>query len=598
MAWLADSTIQQVKHYPDIVGMISDYIDLKRRGRNYIGLCPFHSEKTPSFTVSPEKGIFHCFGCHESGDLITFVTKIDNLTFAETIEKIAERAGITVEHDTSNASNASNAFKSPQDDALKESVRDILYQTRIQFSTLLHLPSTALQYLKRRGLTDETIKQFHLGYAAPEFNLLKWSQDQKFTLEHLKKTGLFFQTENGALVSRFKNRIVFPILDYMDRTLGFGGRVFEIDQRGAKYVNSEESIVFNKRHILYGISLAKAAIKKQNFTILVEGYMDVLMCHQYGIKNVVAIMGTALTIEQIQKLKRFSSSVTVCLDNDTSGQTAIERSCELLLHNQFHVKVMQLENKDPADFLLAQGADLFQTCIDTALSMIDFMLLRACQKWDSTIIENIPKIIDFIVPYLRSEKEAIIQRHYVQRIATELNIEPELIMAKIRNLRYNFRDGYSLIKSVKKSKRQKAEEFLVVFSAVDLKLREQIFKVISPDQFLDPLLSKLACKLVQSGDVNALLLDSVEDSALKKHLTQLILSADALNLATPLGEECNDYIQLIHSDEKENRVIEIKNQLKLLDDKGDKGDKDDKGDKGNDEQITRLLQELHQLRTL
>ncbi len=578
MPWLAESTVQQVKQYNDIVGIIGNYVDLKRRGRNYIGLCPFHSERTPSFTVSPDKGIFHCFGCHESGDLISFITKIDNLTFIEAIEKIAEQAGIKIEYDQS------KSFESSQDDALKESVRHILYQIRLQFTQLLDTSPSAMNYLTRRGLSDETIKSFHLGYAAPAFNLLKWSEEQRFTTEQLKKTGLFFQTEQGALRSRFKNRIVFPIIDEMNRTIGFGGRVFELDQQGAKYVNSEESIVFNKRQTLYGISLAKSEIKKQKYTILVEGYMDVLICHQYGFKNVLAIMGTALTTEQAQKIKRLSSSIILCMDSDSAGQTAIERSCELLLQTQYQVKVMQLEAKDPAEFLMSQGRDAFQEHITNAVSIIDFMFDRACQKWSPKIIENIPKIIECIIPYLRAETERIIQTHYVQKVATVLNIEPELIMAKILNLKYNVRRGFSSSKNSQKSKRQKAEEFLIVFSATDLALRKKIFSTISPDQLTDPLLSKIASKLIESESVNAVLIEGIKDASTKRHLTEIILKADALNLISPSENELEDYISLVISDQKEKRISEIKDQLKTLEKQGD------------EEGMTQLLQELHGLK--
>ncbi len=578
MPWLAESTVQQVKQYNDIVGIIGNYLDLKRRGRNYIGLCPFHSERTPSFTVSPDKGIFHCFGCHESGDLISFIIKIDNLTFIEAIEKIAEQAGIEIEYDQS------KSFESSQDDALKESVRHILYQIRLQFTQLLDTSPSAMNYLTRRGLSDETIKSFHLGYAAPAFNLLKWSEEQRFTTEQLKKTGLFFQTEQGALRSRFKNRIVFPIIDEMNRTIGFGGRVFELDQQGAKYVNSEESIVFNKRQTLYGISLAKSEIKKQKYTILVEGYMDVLICHQYGFKNVIAIMGTALTTEQAQKIKRLSSSIILCMDSDSAGQTAIERSCELLLQTQYQVKVMQLEAKDPAEFLMSHGRDAFQEHITNAVSIIDFMFDRACQKWSPKIIENIPKIIECIIPYLRAETERIIQTHYVQKVATVLNIEPELIMAKILNLKYNVRRGFSSSKNSQKSKRQKAEEFLIVFSATDLVLRKKIFSTISPDQLTDPLLSKIASKLIESESVNAVLIEGIKDANTKRHLTEIILKADALNLISPSENELEDYISLVISDQKEKRISEIKDQLKTLEKQGD------------EEGMTQLLQELHGLK--
>ena len=295
-------------------------------------------------------------------------------------------------------------------------------------------------------------------------------------------------------------------------------------------------------------------------------------------------MGTALTNEQILKIKRYTSSILLCLDNDGAGQTAIEKSCELLLQSNCKVKIITLDAKDPADFLLSQGRELFESKINNAIQVLDFIISQSYKKWDNTILDNIPVIINFVTPYLRAEKERIIQNHYVQKMATTLNIEPELILAKIEKNNYNIKSNFSLIKNTKKSKNQKAEEFLIVFASIDLKLREKIFKVVKPEQFSDPLLSKIALELIKSNKINSELLESIKIENLKKELSQLILKADALKLNNPSEEEYNDYINLMINNNKEEEIKKIKNQLKEFE------------KEKNETKMAELLQKLHQIK--
>ena len=344
---LSDETVDQVRALSDIVPVIQEYVTLTKRGRNYIGLCPFHSEKTPSFTVSPEKKIFHCFGCHESGDLIEFVSRLEHLNFTETIVFLAEKHGIDVVQEE-----GSGGHFIAQGD--KEKVREILMETREKLKLLFKESVISLQYLEKRGLSSESMALFHLGYAPDVFNWVTYFEEKGYSKDLLFKAGIIYQSENGGILSRFRNRLMFPISDAHSRTVGFGARRLD-NQKQAKYINSEDSVYFNKRKILYGFDLAKLAIKTNNLVVVMEGYMDVITAHQFGFNYSVACMGTALTQEQVQLIKRLTSNVVLALDDDSAGQQSTERSFEILRQLDCQVKVMQLSGLDPADVLQERG---------------------------------------------------------------------------------------------------------------------------------------------------------------------------------------------------------------------------------------------------
>lgn len=579
MAWISEVTIQAVRSIDSIVDIIGTYVTLKRRGRNYIGNCPFHNEKTPSFTVSPEKKIFHCFGCHESGDLIAFIQKIDNLSFHESVEKIAEMAGISIEYDRT------KALSQPVlADDIKRQIVHALNKIQLFFHHELKRHATAMEYLRHRGLSSNTLETFQIGYAPPQFNVSKWSASENIALTVIKKTGILAQQSANADQFRFKNRIMFPIIDPLNRTIGFGGRVFELNQGGAKYINSEESPLFSKRNILYGLNQAKAAIKHMNCVIVVEGYMDVLMCYQFGIQNVVAIMGTALTQTQISLISRYTKTILLCLDNDRAGQDAIERSCTLLIESACIAKIISLDAKDPADFLMAHGKDVFLDRVNGSVPILEFIINRAYQKWDPSAIEHAPAIISFLSPFLRAEKEVIIRNHFIQKVANTLTIEPEMILVKIENSNYNIQRNFSINRNTDKSKRHKSEEFLIAFSAINLSHRDFIFDHISPSDFTVEHLSYIAVKLKNTTTVNYEFINTLDNADAKRKLTELILKVDALNLSHPSEKEISDYINVITQTGTLSRIKALKTLIETHE------------RKGNEDQVNLLLTELQALK--
>ncbi len=349
---VADSTIERVRQYEDIVSYISQYVTLKRRGKNHIGLCPFHSEKSPSFTVSADRHLWHCFGCHESGDLISFVQKMDNLTFMETIIRIAETVGISVEYDVA----ASNPYADERD-----TLRDIAIAYREYCKTQLLPGHYSHDYLVNRGVSLDIISQFQIGFQPRDFHAVEFCNEHRFEITQLLKSGLVFKTQEGAYIPRFKNRLMFPIFDHLGKVAGFSGRILDNESNAAKYVNSEDNVLFNKRKLLYGLDKAKSAIKQRKNALVVEGYMDVMMCHQYGFNHAIGIMGTALTTEQGQLLKRFTDTVYLALDSDVSGQQAIEKSYHVLRVLGLQLYVVKMALKDPADMLRDGDVEGFES---------------------------------------------------------------------------------------------------------------------------------------------------------------------------------------------------------------------------------------------
>ncbi len=537
---IAPESVEQVKAYSDIVSVISDYVHLRRKGRNYTGLCPFHSEKTPSFVVSPEKRIFHCFGCHESGNHISFVMKMDHVSFSEAIIQIAEKAGIQINYVQSNNSSQ---------DAHYEELRTKLYTAREHYKSQLTVGSDAYNYLIQRGLTPETISNFHLGFAGGD--------------------------------SRFRNRVIFPVLDYRSRTVGFAGRIFLPGAEGAKYINSEDSILFNKRKLLYGIDQAEVAIRKAGYVLVMEGYMDVLMAHQFGFKHSVATMGTALTSDHVMRLKRFTSTVYLAMDSDEAGQKAVERGYDVLQQNDIKTFVVSFHQKDPADFLLESGADAFLKTIQSAKSMVEFAFERALKKWDATKIENVSDILNSIVGIIRMEQDPIVVRHHVKTIALKLKIDEELVLAKVKKSLYNVKNQLTISRTNKKNKYQKAEESLIYLMASTIKVRHDVKSHGGVDLFVTTENKALVSALIETELVDDPLIEHMKGEQLQKTLRKILIEGE--HQGSP--NDVHSYISALKSFHRDQRIGEIKAAVKQLE------------ESGSDDATIPLLQELQALIT-
>ncbi|MCU0426460.1 MAG: DNA primase [Candidatus Kapabacteria bacterium] len=367
---IPDHILDQIRRDTDIVEVISDFVALNKRGRNFIGLCPFHNEKTPSFNVLPDKGIFKCFGCGKGGDAITFIREHQKMSYPEAIGVLAQRLGIVLaENDTDTSSGEHNRYENAYN-ALR------LAANYFYKNLYLDIGEEALEYVRLRGFSEETVKKFGLGFSPNSFSA---TMNELHVLgmsdEALLDAGLVGKKEEtGRIYDRFRGRLMFPIQNPMGRVIGFGGRrMNDEDKNAAKYLNSPQSLVYNKSEVLYGIFQAKDALRRLGYALLVEGYADLLSVSQAGFQNVVASSGTALTKEQLRLISRFCKKVKIVYDSDKAGINAALRGLDLAVEEDFDVEIVRLpDGDDPDSIIQRDGADAFQFRIDNALSLVDF----------------------------------------------------------------------------------------------------------------------------------------------------------------------------------------------------------------------------------
>jgi DNA primase len=364
---IPENKIEDIRAAADIVDVISEFVQLRKRGKNFIGLCPFHSEKTPSFTVSEDKQIFHCFGCHTGGNVYKFLMEYEKISFIEAVQEVAARVGINLEYE--------------EDTTGKDSEQEILYEINVQaaryFSdNLLNAPEgeIARKYFQDRKIKPQTMRAFGLGYALNGWeNFVEFAKSQKIDLERAVQLGLIGEQKDGRLFDKFSDRIIFPIFSANGRVIAFAGRVLQSTAGSAKYLNSPESSIYVKGRVLYGLSFSKDEIRKLDKAILVEGYMDLISLYQNGIKNVVAVSGTALTEDQVQLLSRYTKNVVLLFDADVAGIKASMRSIELLLKQDMEIKIATLPSgEDPDSFINKFGKEEFDEQIRKAQNFLEY----------------------------------------------------------------------------------------------------------------------------------------------------------------------------------------------------------------------------------
>jgi DNA primase len=429
MPFYSDAIVDEVRNAVNIVSIVSEYVALKKRGRNHVARCPFHNEKTPSFNVSEEKQIFMCFGCGVGGDVFKFIMQAEHFSFPEAIRFIAERHGIVLPE----ASFASPAETGSSADVMRKAMTEAV---SCYHRALLDMNEgqTALQYLRDRGVIRETIDKFQIGYspAGSEF-LLEALKDKGFTLQVLEDCGLVKRSEDGGRwYDAFRGRIMFPIMDVQGRTVAFGGRA--LGDRSPKYLNSPETKLYNKSRNLYGLSFSKEAIKTQDRAILVEGYMDFVIPFQFGIQNVVASLGTSLTPQQVDLLGRYTREVIVSYDPDSAGVAATQRSLDLFLEGDFKVNVLRLpDGQDPDVFVRNAGPEEYRNRAQSSIPYLEFVLEAAIQNQGS--LEDPKKKVqamNAVLPYLARLPSAVERSDYVFKFARRLNIEDQQLLAEMK----------------------------------------------------------------------------------------------------------------------------------------------------------------------
>ena len=455
--------VEEIKQKTDIVSLISEHIQLKKAGRNYKALCPFHSEKTPSFMVSPELQMFKCFGCGESGDIYSFLEKYEGMEFREALKLLADRAGVKLI--TRNLGEASEKEKLYQINTLASKFYNYV---------LLGHPrgKPALDYLtKERGITFETIKTFQLGFSPDVPGVLKrfLVDKKKFTVRDLERVGLVF-VQDRLVSDKFRGRIIFPLFDHRGNIAGFSGRVMPTAKSDlAKYINSPETPIYHKSNLLYGLNLSKSEIKEQKEAVFVEGELDMISSWQAGVKNTVAIKGSALTDEQVRLISRFTKKITLALDTDFAGDTAARRGISVAQKQGLEIQVARLgQYKDP-DEAVRKNPPEFKKLLKETVNVWDFILDSIFSRFDLKTGEGKAKISSEVVPVLNSIPDKIVQAHYIGIVANRLKVPESAVSEQISQLKEELISEEEKkiiipIKKIEKSRRQLLEERLLTLA--------------------------------------------------------------------------------------------------------------------------------------
>jgi len=454
--------VTDIKARLSIEDVVSSYVQLKKAGRSYKGLCPFHNEKTPSFVVSPEKQIAYCFGCHKGGDIFKFIEEVEGVEFQDAIKILADRAGLKIE-----AEKINKKYK-----AGEKGLKDFLFEAHEEATNFFQKnlfdkspeSTKVLEYLKKRGITDKTIEDFRIGFAKDSYeDLYNHLTKKGFKKDVLIKSGLFGykEIENAKLYDKFKSRLIFPIFDQMGRVIGFGGRALQAEQV-PKYLNSPETAIYSKGKVLYGLSHAKKSIKESDKVVIVEGYFDLISLYQSGIENVVASSGTALTPDQVGLIKRFTKNIVSCFDTDSAGIEATRRAYEVAISDDVDMKTLSMPNefKDPADFMLAKGEsgkDDFLKIINSATGFVEFYSKILTSKFDVKTMDGRRHFMDEIIPVLKMMKSAVNMDYFVRIVAGVLDTKAQFIYDEITN--------YKMLKSP--SRDTESEQVVVEKQKVD-----------------------------------------------------------------------------------------------------------------------------------
>ena len=530
----SDEILDEVRNSNDIVDVISQYISLKRSGRNYFGLCPFHNEKSPSFSVSPDKQIFHCFGCGVGGNVISFISKIEGIGFKEAIEVLAERANIKLPTIDNNI------------DSKKEELKAKVYKvnsfTAEFYHKKLYEPSSkiAQEYVKKRQLNNETLKSFKIGFSGKFDELYQALHKEGFKDEEILESGLVNKNENGKYIDRYRNRLMIPIFDERNRVIAFGGRV--LDDSKPKYINSPENIVYSKGRHLFGLNVAKKGETKR--LLIVEGYMDAISLHQRGITNVVASLGTALTTQQGWLLRKNAEQVILGFDSDGAGQTAIMRAMEVMQNMGCDMRVLQMSGaKDPDEYVLKYGSARFQKLLDEAISLIEFKI-KVLQK--DLNLENASDKIKFLneIAKLISKIDNTMEREiYIEKIAKGYNISKEAIYAEVNKLQYSNRQTSKILekektairRNIAKSSNQISEEvrkrentiiWVLINSTETYRVIKDNIKVEDFKDETNKEILKQIYEEIEKGNSNVMsVLDHTDNEEIQNHLTE-IMAAD------------------------------------------------------------------------
>ena len=566
MVRYSEELIEEIKNSNDIVDVISQYVNLKRSGRNFFGLCPFHKERSPSFSVSPYKQIFHCFGCGAGGNVIHFISKIENADFKEAIGILANRAGIELP--------TLNNYEDNKTALLKSKVYEINQIAAEFYHQNLYKPTSKIgqEYIKKRKLDNRTLKSFLIGYSGNFDELYRILKQKEFTEEEILASSLVNKTDDGKYIDRFRKRVMFPIQDTRNKVIAFGGRV--TDDSKPKYINSPENIVYSKGRHLFGLNVAKRGELKN--IIIVEGYMDAISLYQRGITNVVASLGTALTEAQGRLLRRYSERVTIGYDSDGAGQAATLRGLEILQNIGCDVRILQISGaKDPDEYVIKYGPERFLKCVEQAISLVEFKVKMLKQSLNLDNINDKIKFLNQVAKILSNVTNSIERELYVEKIANEYNVSKEAIYGEVNKLIYAKNTGEKTLekpivkKEIKKEKQEidsstTKRENLIIYLLINYPQEsyKKIKSVISENDMKLEENQKILKKMyeeIEKGNINIDILNYFEEQNIIDHISG-IMSYDFE--ISDLNKCIEDVVNTYEKDKLINRRQEILDIIK------------------------------------
>lgn len=591
-----DEILDEIRSRNDIVSTISQYMTLKRKGRNYFGLCPFHNEKSPSFSVSPDKQIFHCFGCGVGGDVINFVKKIENIGFLDSVRLLAEKSGIQLPNDISKAEE--------KNIKLKNRVYKINELAAKFYHENLYKPTSkiAQDYIKKRKLNNATLKSFLMGYASNSSNeLLRYLKEQGFTEEELLASCLIGKSDRGYY-DKFRNRLMIPIRDERGRFIAFGGRV--LDDSKPKYINSPENIVYSKGRNLFGLNVAREGVHGPlKRLLIVEGYMDAISLYQRGITNVVASLGTALTDSQGRLLRRNTEQVILGYDADGAGQQAIIRGMEILKSMDIDIRILQISGaKDPDEYVLKFGPEKMVKAMDEAISAIEFKIKVLRANLDLNNVNDKVKFLTEIAKILSNVDNNIEREVYIDRISKVYEISKNAIVSEVDKLLYRslagvtkFEKSNIVLKDTQDSKIDVAtrkREGMVVYLLIDY--TKAAFEKIKNVVDLDLIKSEKNKKII------GILYERIDLNNLPENIISLFEDEDDINYVSGILSydfEISDVNKAIEDIEKvyyKEKLISLRNELILKLENNNDAEEADKKEIENE--LTNVILELTKMK--
>lgn len=581
--YIQEEIIDRIRNSIDIVEVLSDYLPLKKSGQNYKGLCPFHSEKTPSFIVSPSKQLYHCFGCGAGGDVFNFLVQYENLSFPETVRILAKKAGIKIEVKT----------RDPRLKTEKESLLKVNKTAEEYFHKILIGPQgkVAREYLFKRGIKDKTIEDFKLGFSLPAWGgLLTTMGERGYSPEILQKTGLIIPREDRkGYYDRFRGRIIFPIYNIEGDVIGFGGRV--LDDTLPKYLNSPETLIYRKGENLYALNKAKDYIRKESL-ILVEGYMDVIALHQSGITNTAATLGTALTKGHLKAITRFTKKVVIIFDADPAGKKAASMGLDIFIEGGIDVRIVSLPSgDDPDSFIMREGKDKFMNLLHGASNLIDFSLKQILDQdtgfWtvkNQELSEKISKVGEALV-IISKIPNNIERGYYLKRLSEKTGIEETFLLEEFRRMKVQKRvhSPQSIVHSQRL--RPKAEEILIHLMLKDKDIANEILNALNPEDITYPPFRTIAkaieTSLVKFKEIRPeKFINNEKDPEAFNLFSELSIKEMEYEDERKVMEDC---LLHINNREKDKRLSELQFKIKEAE------------IKGTEEEVLNLLSEKQRL---